>query len=69
MKIIDRYLTDVLLLESDRSTSPEGLQRTWPDHALAALGVDTKFVQDNHSRSKKMCSEGYITKFGIRRES
>lgn len=33
MRIIDRYLTDVLLLESDRSTSQEGLQLTSSDHA------------------------------------
>ena len=69
MKIIDRYFTDVLLLESDRSTSQEGLQLTWSDQALAELGVDFTFLQDNHSRSKKMCSEGCITKFSIRRES
>jgi dTDP-4-dehydrorhamnose 3,5-epimerase len=58
MKIIDRYLTDVLLLESDRSTSQEGLQLTWSDQALAALGVDVKFVQDNHSFSEKNVSRG-----------
>ena len=58
MKIIDRYLTDVLLLESDRSTSQEGLQLTWSGHALAALGVDVKFVQDNHSRSEKNVLRG-----------
>jgi hypothetical protein len=69
MKIIDHYLTDALLLESDRSTSQEGMQPTWSDRALAALGVDVRFVQDNHSRSEKMCSGDCITKFSIRRES
>ena len=51
MKLIDRYLTDVLLLKPDLTTSKEGSQLCWSDLDLAAFGINAKFLQDNHSRS------------------
>ena len=58
MRIIDRYLSDVLLLEPDQLLLEEGLQRSWSQKDFAALGLDVSFVQDNHSRSEKNVLRG-----------
>jgi dTDP-4-dehydrorhamnose 3,5-epimerase len=58
MKIVKRFLTDVLLLEPERIISPGSMQVTWAYSELATFGVTAKFVQDNHSRSEQNVLRG-----------
>jgi dTDP-4-dehydrorhamnose 3,5-epimerase len=52
MKIIDTAISDLKILEPKVFGDERGFfLETWNANAFAELGLDLKFVQDNHSRS------------------
>ncbi len=54
MKVIDTAIADVKILEPKVFGDARGFfVETWNENAFADLGLDIKFVQDNHSRSGK----------------
>jgi dTDP-4-dehydrorhamnose 3,5-epimerase len=54
MQVIDTAIADVKILEPKVFGDARGFfVETWNETAFAALGLNIKFVQDNHSRSGK----------------
>jgi dTDP-4-dehydrorhamnose 3,5-epimerase len=53
IKIISNDLDDVLVLEQTISTHGLSTETSITSQELHRLGITTKFVQDNHSRSIK----------------
>jgi dTDP-4-dehydrorhamnose 3,5-epimerase len=59
MKLIPTELPDVLVLEPRRFGDDRGwFYESYNARALADLGLDTPFVQDNHSRSQQHVLRG-----------
>ncbi len=54
MNLIDTSINDVKIVSPRVFEDSRGFfLETWNDKVFAALGIDNKFVQDNHSRSCK----------------
>jgi dTDP-4-dehydrorhamnose 3,5-epimerase len=58
MKIVSKHLDDVLILEPTISTHGLSTETSITSQDLHRLGITTKFVQDNHSRSIKNVLRG-----------
>lgn len=59
MKIIETKIPDVKIIEPKVFGDERGFfMETWNEKALREAGIDTKFVQDNHSRSVKNTLRG-----------
>ncbi len=58
MKIVSKYLDDVLVFEPTISTYELSTEKSIMSHDLHRLGITAKFVQDNHSRSKNNVLRG-----------
>ena len=59
MKIVERQLKDILLLEPKVFGDERGFfYESWNKRALSELGIDADFVQDNHSRSARNVLRG-----------
>lgn len=59
MNIIETFLPGVLLLEPDVLGDARGFfLESWNRRTFAALGLDSDFVQDNHSRSSRAVLRG-----------
>lgn len=59
MKVEPTALPEVLVVELDRFGDQRGFfMETWSARKFAALGIDARFVQDNHSRSSRHVLRG-----------
>jgi dTDP-4-dehydrorhamnose 3,5-epimerase len=58
MKIVSRYLDEVLVLEPTISTLEFSTETSITSQDLDRVGITAKFVQDNHSRSIKNVLRG-----------
>ena len=59
MKIIPTAIPDVLLLEPKVFGDERGFfYESWNKRTFAEIGIDTDFVQDNHSKSQKNVLRG-----------
>lgn len=58
MKIVSKHLDDVLILESTISINVLSTDTSINSQDLHRLGINAKFVQDNHSRSIKNVLRG-----------
>ncbi len=58
MKIISTRLSDVLLLEPNLISTELGEDTSWSDQDLSIIGIKSKFVQNNQSRSAKNVLRG-----------
>jgi dTDP-4-dehydrorhamnose 3,5-epimerase len=54
MKLIDTIISDVKIIEPDVYGDARGFfLESWNQHSFHDMGLDAKFVQDNHSRSSR----------------
>jgi dTDP-4-dehydrorhamnose 3,5-epimerase len=54
MKLVDTLIPDVKIVEPRVFGDERGFfQETWNEATFSALGLDLRFVQDNHSRSRQ----------------
>ena len=59
MKVIETKIPDVKIIEPNVFGDERGFfMETWNEKAFREAGIDTKFVQDNHSRSVKNTLRG-----------
>ena len=59
MKAIPTAIPDVLILEPKGCGDERGFfYESWNERTLKALGIDARFVQDNHSKSAKNVLRG-----------
>jgi len=59
MRITETRLPDVKIIEPKVFGDERGFfMETWNEHSFREAGIDTKFVQDNHSRSVKNTLRG-----------
>ncbi|MBJ7265751.1 dTDP-4-dehydrorhamnose 3,5-epimerase [Idiomarina abyssalis] len=59
MKVIETKIPDVKIIEPKVFGDERGFfMETWNEKAFCEAGIDTKFVQDNHSRSVKNTLRG-----------
>jgi dTDP-4-dehydrorhamnose 3,5-epimerase len=59
VKLERTAIPEVLVVELDRFGDARGFfLESWNERAFAALGIDARFVQDNHSRSSKHVLRG-----------
>ena len=53
-----RYLSNVVVLKLCIASLKDSQHSRWSNLDLATVGIDDKFVQDNHSRTEKNVLRG-----------